>query len=168
MELVFEHDDAQLWYDTEYRILKAIWFDEVSEEAFKGLVLTGASILDKIDSVHIVFDRRKLDNFSAEARVWFKYDFMRKGGDGRRLIKRVRKMAAIKGSSIIGHIASTIIAKILLIFNPQLNYKIFDDDRAAEGWVRSLPKLTSLRADGSQLSQQPKRSLYAKLFGRWY
>lgn len=166
MELVFEHDQAQLWYDSEFRILKAIWFGEVSEEAFSGLVLKGAEILDKLDAAHIIFDRRKLDVFSAEARVWFKYDFMRKDGEGRKLIKRVRKMAAIKGASVIGHITSTVAAKLLLLFNPKLDYKVFNNDRIAEGWVMALPKLGDMNMAASQNSSRPKKSFYSWLFRR--
>lgn len=162
MKLIFEHKEAKLWYDSEFRILKAVWYGEVSLDAFQSLVLKGSEVLRSIEAVHLIFDRSKLDNFTAEARVWFKHDFMSKEGEGRKLIKKVRKLAAVKGASILGQITSSMVGKVLLLFNPRLNYKIFEDERNAEGWTKSLPLLSKESIINQNITQ--KRGLFRFLF----
>lgn len=144
MNLIFEHDDAQLWYDSRHRILKAIWFNDVSLEAFKGLVTEGVKIMEAVDSAHIMFDRRHLDGFSVEARIWLKHDFMNRGGDGRRLIKKIRKIAAIQTPSAMGQIAVSVFSKILLFFNPKLLYNLYSNDKEAYAWLKNIPSMNVL------------------------
>lgn len=139
MELIYDHKDAKLWYDSDNAILKAKWYGQVGVEGFKGLVLMGAEIMEQVNHAHFIFDRRQFENFSPESRIWLKYDFMNKGGDGRRLIRKVKKMAAIKSSSMIGQIAAKVFSKILLFFNPHIEYRTFANEVEAECWIRGLP-----------------------------
>ena len=164
MKLVYEHENAQLWYDPNHKILKAIWFGEVGFEAFANLLTRGAQVLNASDYGHIIFDRRELNNFSAEARIWFKQEFMKKGGDGRRLIKKVRKIAAVKGTGTIGQLASAVFGKILLIFNPKLKYRVFENNDVADLWVKRINREADLSMQIE--SKNTKRGLHRWLFNR--
>lgn len=137
MKLIYEHKEALLWYDEESRIIKAEWIGVVDLEAFCTVLLNGGSILNKIDNAYLILDRRRFENFTPEARIWLKKDFMNRGGSGRKLIRRVRKIAAIRSSNPLGQVTVTTMAKLLLFFNPHLDYKTFDEEKEADAWLRA-------------------------------
>ena len=138
MKLIYEHKEAMLWYDEESRIIKVEWIGTVDLEAFCAVLLNGGSILNKTDNAYLLLDRRRFVNFTPEARIWFKKDFMNRGGSGRRLIRRVRKIAAIKSSNPLGQVTVSMMAKLLLFFNPYLDYKTFDEEKEANDWVSTI------------------------------
>lgn len=152
-----------MWFDSEYNIFKVKWIGVVSYNTFRGLILCGRDILEHLEYAHFLFDRRELDSFSAEARVWLKYDFMKRGGDGRRLIKRIRRIAAIKSPSIIGQIAASVFSKIFVFFNPKLTYRTFSDDISAECWVKGIPLLEDMALQAPR--SERKGNFLTRLFG---
>lgn len=162
MKLVFETSEAKMWFDAEHKIFKVQWFGVVNYDSFRGLILCGRDILEKLEYAHFLFDRRQLDSFSADARVWLKYDFMKKGGDGRRLIKRIRRIAAVKSSSVIAQIAAQVFSKIFMFFNPSLRYRTFSDELSAECWVKGIPLLQDMAAQTTKVER--KGNFLTRLF----
>lgn len=137
MRILYEADDAVLKYDDEKRIFKFIWNGVVSHDTLKPLVLTACRITENIDRADIIFDRRKLESYSPDARIWLKHDFMK--NDGKRLMKKIHKIAAINSSSSFAQVVSTVLVGALKFYNKDIKYKIFEDDDRAMRWISGQP-----------------------------
>lgn len=134
METIYESSQVLFQYDEEFKILKAKWTGQVTTEEFKHVIMTGARIIHNTEGfTSIILDRSELDEFSTESRVWLKQDFMR--NDGRVLIKKVKKLAAIKPSTTFATVMTTVFSAIFQIANPNMEYKVFEKPDEAAEWI---------------------------------
>ena len=133
--LIYDSPTAELFFDKANKLAKAKWIGDVEEKDFRGLIITGAQLV-KVGLVHnLYFDRRELGNFTTATRVWLKEDFMK--NDGAELIQMVEKIAAVDTKSVMGQMTAAIFSKILLLINPQLNYRVFGTPGEADRWIKS-------------------------------
>ena len=133
MRVLYESENATLKYDENNQLFKFIWNGVISLETLKRVVMETAHIVEKVDSASLFFDRRELESYSPEAKDWIKNDFMKK--DGKRLMKKIDKIAAVSSKSVFAQLVSTLLVGVLRLYNRSIKYKVFESENAASEWI---------------------------------
>lgn len=136
MKVLFEADDATLKFDEHNSIFTFVWNGTISLNTLKSVVLETARHVDKMESASLFFDRRKLESYAPEAKSWIKNDFMKK--DGKILIKKIDKIAAVNSKSTFAQLLSTLLVGVLRLYNRNIDYKVFDEPSPALDWLYAV------------------------------
>lgn len=155
MKTLFQAEDAAVYFDENQNIFKFVWNGVVSYKSLKPLVLRVRDQCEKIDHGYFIFDRRNLKSYAADARVWLRHDFFKT--DGKRLIQKIDKMAAIDSSSALQQVVSGLIVnKIFKFYNPNIQYKFFAREEEATQWLmtKEAKQLSFLGYLGSLFSRK--------------
>lgn len=154
MKTLFESPDAIFQCDEERHIFQFGWKGNVSLTSMRKVMLMANDIAEELDQVHWLVDRRALEGYSPECRIWIKHDFVQK--EGITMIKKVDKIAVLESESPIATISSNILAESIKKANPEITSKTFDYLQSASNWL----------AGAVPTPAKEKTSKLKKLFGR--
>ena len=117
MRILFEADDAILQFDEQNNIYQFGWKGTVGYVSASQTLSLAAELSKDLEKVHWLVDRRNLDGYSPEARIWIKDDFVNKVGKD--LIMKIDKIAVMESESPIANLSSSVLSKAILEVNPE-------------------------------------------------
>jgi hypothetical protein len=133
MRILFEADDAILQFDEQNNIYQFGWKGTVGYVSASQTLSLAAELSKDLEKVHWLVDRRNLDGYSPEARIWIKDDFVNKVGKD--LIMKIDKIAVMESESPIANLSSSVLSKAILEVNPKIEAKVFDYTQPASNWL---------------------------------
>ena len=133
MQKAFSAPDANFEIDLENSLFTFAWKGTVSEKSVKRILTLASNASSDMKSCHWLIDRRELDGYSPEARIWIKNNFMKATGTD--LISKTDKIAAINSESAMAQVSSNVLIDALQKLNPKIGYKEFDMPAPAINWL---------------------------------
>ncbi|SHK26242.1 hypothetical protein SAMN04488028_1045 [Reichenbachiella agariperforans] len=133
MKTIYEANDAILEFDEEKTTLYITWKGEVSETSVIKVLSLAAKASYLTDTIHWLIDRRQLESYEAEARIWVKNDFIDKVG--KELIQKTDKIAAVMSDSAMAQVSSNVLIDLIVEQNPNIAFKEFDMVLPASNWL---------------------------------
>lgn len=154
MATLFESADAVFQYDEKHSTFQFGWKGIVGLSSMRKAMLMASDIAEGLDRVHWLVDRRALEGYSPECRIWLKHDFAKK--EGVAMIKKIDKIAVLESESPIATISSNVLAESIKKANPEIASKTFDYIQSASNWLAGVvpPPV------------KEKKSKLKKLFGK--
>ncbi|MGL1888788.1 MAG: hypothetical protein OCD76_19915 [Reichenbachiella sp.] len=137
MKRIFEADDAIFDFDEDSATLSFTWKGIVSESTAKTVLTRAIKAAYLLENIHWLIDRRQLEAYAPEARIWIKNDFV--NGKGKELIQKTDKMAAVLAHDPMAQVSSKVMINLLREQNPKIEYKEFDVVAPASNWLIGLP-----------------------------
>lgn len=136
MRTVFEAPDAKFEVDEIHSIFSFTWKGTVSEESVKKIMTLASKAGVLLEEVHWFLDRRKLDGYSPEARIWLKNDFMNEVGKD--LISKTDRIAAVNSHSPMSQVSSNVLIDALKRLNDKIEYQEFDMPLPGLNWLQNI------------------------------
>lgn len=152
MRTIYESEDARFEVDDDLSIFSFTWIGTVGETSVKKIFNIASRACVVMDSLHWLIDRRKLDGYSPEARLWIKEKLIQ--SLGKELLAKTDNIAAIHSQSPMAQVSSNVLIDALRKVNPKIEYKEFDIPGPASNW---------LIGKEDEVPEKPKRK---GLFGR--
>lgn len=155
MKTLFEAEDAIFQFDEENTTFQFGWKGTVGLASMQKIMRMATEIAKKHENVHWLVDRRALEGYDAECRIWIKNDFVKK--DGKDMILKIDKIAVLESESPMATIASNVLAEAIKNVNPSIESKTFDYAQPASNWLAGI------------VAQEPvveKKKGLRKLFGK--
>ncbi len=118
--------------DKKNKITKISWYGKVDVKIASDLLNRAGDAVEFDGFTKLLVDRRKLDEFDTEARVWIK-DLLKTRA--KRIARKVDKVALINAKSSMGKIFSNMMATAISLILPNMKMKKFDDYDEAEKWL---------------------------------
>ena len=123
MKILFEADDAVFQFDEENHTFQFGWKGTVTYPSIRRVMLMAIDVAKNMDKVHWLIDRRDLDSYEAEARIWIKNEFIL--NQGKSMIGKIDKIAAIESQSQMGKLASNVLTAAIKKENPAIVWVFF-------------------------------------------
>lgn len=133
MRTIFEANDAKFEVDDDLSIFSFTWNGVVSETSVKKIFSVASRACAVMESLHWLIDRRNLEGYSPEARVWIKENLIQKLG--KELIDKTDKIAAVESESAIAQVSSNVLIDAIRKVNPKIEYQEFDIPGPASNWL---------------------------------
>ena len=132
-EKVKELNGSNTLIDKKNKVVKIVWNGIVSEETAKVMLTTGADLIDSGLCDKLLLNRKGLEEFSTEARVWIKQDLLK--NRAKKLVNKVSKVATINSSTIMGGIFANFISTAIKLVFPNLTMTKFESEEEAMNWL---------------------------------
>lgn len=155
MKILFEAEDAIFQFDEENTTFQFGWKGTVGLKSMQKVMRMATEIAKEHDNVHWLVDRRALEGYDGECRIWIKSDFVSK--EGKEMIMKIDKIAVLESESPMATIASNVLAEAIKKVNPSIESKAFDYAQPASNWLAGI------------VVEEPiieKKSKLRKLFGK--
>lgn len=136
MKILFEADDAVFQFDEENHTFLFGWKGTVSYPSIRKAMLIAIDMAKDLDKVHWLIDRRNLEGYAGEARIWIKNEFIL--NQGKSMIAKIDKIAAIESESAMGKLSSNVLTAAIKKANPSIETKEFDYPQPASNWLAGI------------------------------
>ncbi|MEP1095856.1 MAG: hypothetical protein ABJG78_12145 [Cyclobacteriaceae bacterium] len=132
-EVILELNGSIVAVDYESKIVKIEWHGVVDLDTATELLEKGADMIESGYCNRLLLNRENLKEFSTEARVWIKQDLLK--NRGKRLVRKVGKVATVRSSSAMGSIFANFISSGIQLVFPSLKLSNFDSENEAFDWL---------------------------------
>lgn len=136
MKTLFEAKDAIFQFDEENSTFQFGWKGTVSLSSMQQLMRLAIEIAQELPSVHWLVDRRSLEGYAPECRIWIKNDFVQ--NEGNEMIKKIDKIAVLESESPMATLSSNVLADAIKNVNPSIESKAFDYVQPASNWLAGI------------------------------
>ncbi|MFY0624743.1 MAG: hypothetical protein JXR07_00495 [Reichenbachiella sp.] len=136
MRTVFEAPDATFEVDEIHSIFSFSWNGIVSEKSVKRVMTLASKSSAILEDVHWFIDRRNLEGYSPEARIWLKNEFVNEVG--KELISKTDRIAAVNSDSPMSKLSSNVLIDALKKINSDIDYQEFDIPKPALNWLQNI------------------------------
>lgn len=155
MKILFEADDAIFQFDEDNTTFQFGWKGTVGLPSMQKIMRMASEIAESFKTVHWLVDRRALEGYDAECRIWIKNDFVNK--EGTEMLKKIDKIAVLESESPMATISSNVLAEAIKKVNPSIESKVFDYAQPASNWLAGIVP---------EPAPEKKKSKLKKLFGK--
>ena len=155
MKTLFEAEDAIFQFDEDNTTFQFGWKGTVGLDSMQKIMRMASEIAKEHTNVHWLVDRRALEGYDGECRIWIKNDFVNK--EGTEMLKKIDKIAVLESESPMATISSNVLAEAIKKINPSIESKVFDYTQPASNWLAGI------------VVEEPvveKKSKLRKLFGK--
>ncbi|MEP2024479.1 MAG: hypothetical protein ABJH98_13815 [Reichenbachiella sp.] len=155
MKTLFEAEDAIFQFDEDNTTFQFGWKGTVGLASMQKIMRMAIAIAKEHENVHWLVDRRSLEGYDGECRIWIKNDFVNK--EGKDMILKIDKIAVLESESPMATIASNVLAEAIKKVNPSIESQKFDYTQPASNWLAGI------------VVEEPvveKKSKLRKLFGK--
>ena len=136
MRTLFEAADAIFQFDEENTTFQFGWKGTVGLASMQQVMRMASEIANGHKSVHWLVDRRALEGYDPECRIWIKNEFVNK--EGRDMILKIDKIAVLESESPMATIASNVLADAIKKVNPSIESRAFDYAQPASNWLAGI------------------------------
>lgn len=136
MKVLFEAEDAIFQFDEDHTTFLFGWKGTVGLASMQKVMQMATEIAENFDNVHWLVDRRALEGYSPECRIWIKNDFVQK--DGKEMLVKIDKIAVLESASPMATLSSNILAETIKKVNPSIESKAFDYVQPASNWLAGI------------------------------
>jgi len=136
MKTLYEAEDAIFQFDKGNVTFQFSWRGTVGLTSMQKIMRMATEIAKEYQNVHWLVDRRSLEGYSAECRIWIKNDFITK--EGKDMLVKVDKIAVLESESPIATLSSNILAEAIKKANPSIESKFFDYTQPASNWLAGI------------------------------
>ncbi|UXX77778.1 hypothetical protein N7E81_10390 [Reichenbachiella carrageenanivorans] len=136
MKILFEADDAIFQFDEEHTTFQFGWKGIVELTSMQQVMRMATEIAKEHENVHWLVDRRTLEGYTPECRIWIKNDFVTK--EGKEMIMKIDKIAVLESESVMAAISSNILAEAIKKVNPSIESETFDFALPASNWLAGI------------------------------
>lgn len=154
MKIIFEAKDAVFQFDEENSTFQFGWKGTVSLASMQKVMLSATELAKGMKSVHWLVDRRSLEGYTPECRIWIKNDFSQ--DKGKEMILKIDKIAVLESESPMATLSSNVLAESIKKVNPSIESKAFDYAKSASNWLAGIEAQPVVE----------KKSGLRKLFGK--
>lgn len=136
MKTLFEAEDAIFQFDEDNTTFQFGWKGTVGLVSMQKVMRMATEIAKAHDNVHWLVDRRSLEGYSPECRIWIKNDFVQK--EGREMLLKIDKIAVLESKSPMATLSSNVLAEAIKKTNPSIESKAFDYVQPASNWLAGI------------------------------
>lgn len=136
MRIIFEAKDAVFQFDEENSTFQFGWNGTVSLASMQKVMMAATELATEMESVHWLVDRRSLEGYTPECRIWIKNDFSQ--NDGQQMIKKIDKIAVLESESPMATLSSNVLAESIKKVNPNIESRAFDYAQPASNWLAGI------------------------------
>ncbi|MEO9806633.1 MAG: hypothetical protein ABJF04_25455 [Reichenbachiella sp.] len=136
MKTLFEAEDAIFQFDEDNTTFQFGWKGTVGLVSMQKIMRMATEIASDFKNVHWLVDRRALEGYSPECRIWIKNDFVQK--DGKEMLVKIDKIAVLESESPMATLSSNVLADAIKKVNPSIESKTFDYVQPASNWLAGI------------------------------
>ncbi|MEO9967500.1 MAG: hypothetical protein ABJF11_17015 [Reichenbachiella sp.] len=136
MKVIFEAEDAIFQFDEENTTFQFGWKGTVGLASMQKVMRMAVGIALELEHVHWLVDRRALEGYSPECRIWIKNDFVQ--SEGKEMLVKIDKIAVLESESPMATLSSNVLAETIKKVNPSIESKTFDYVQPASNWLAGI------------------------------